>query len=169
MKSSGFSLPYPPEYKRYRPNEPLLRRVSEATAGMALKSPAEAARPVPNPGETISELWPYLLIFAAILVPFDVGARRVAVPAGQMFQHLLIWLRARRRAKTPAAVPEPVARLQKAKERIAKGPHTPDQPLIITPTAEMTEPVTKAPSSPQSAAARLLEAKRKRKDQWRAG
>lgn len=160
VKSSGFSLPYPPEYRRYRANRPLLERLSQATGGRALATAAEAMRPARNPGETITQLWPLFALLAALLLPLDVGARRVAVPIAEAWARCLTWWRDRR-AASGATLPEPetVGRLHRAKERVPKGATTPPPPIAGPEQREVTP---KPSPNTQSAADRLLEAKRKR-------
>ena len=149
VSTSGFSIPYPMEYKRHRANLPLLERMSKATGGMALKTPDLAIRPATNPGYSIDQLWTLFVLFAGILLPLDVAARRIAVPigaiaakAGEVFK---------KREAAPVPVDPRVERLQKAKNR-ATAPAAVEEPKTASQTAK--EPV--------SAATRLLEAKRRR-------
>ena len=57
VSSSGFSLAYPPEYRAYRTNRPLLERLAKAGSGEVLSAPARAVRPRANPRVSIQELW----------------------------------------------------------------------------------------------------------------
>lgn len=163
--ATGFSVPYPPEYGTYRANQPLLTRVSTVTGGAAISSPAEVLRTVKSPGASITELWPALLLFAALLLPVDVGVRRLALPLGEIFAKL--WARLRMRTPPhPAAQRVTVGRLQQAKQR-ANTESTTDAPArVFVTTAETEVPESKPQSPPPvgatSAANRLLEAKRKR-------
>ncbi len=170
ISTSGFAVPYPPEYKRYRANRPLMERVSRAAGGRELSGPAEAARPVSNPGFSISRLWPSFLLFAAVLLPFDVASRRVAIPLIEGLQRLVLWLRRRKAAlrERPVEQLERVDRLRKAKERIPKGPAPGDGggPISI-PRPERRPEIRPTPSG--SASSRLLEAKRKRHDSDKDG
>lgn len=150
--TSGFSIPYPPEYKLYRPNTPLLERLSKTTGGMALAKPADASRPAANPGFSITPLWSMFVLLAAFLLPLDVAARRVAIPIGALVAHLLEALR-RRRHPAPVTVSARIERLQNARQR-AHNPQ-PDAP-------EPARSAAPAPSETGSAASRLLEAKKRR-------
>jgi uncharacterized membrane protein len=160
-RTTAFGLPYPAEYRTVRPNRPLLARLSETTGGKGLTKPEEALRPAQDPGASITELWPMLLMASALLLPLDVAVRRVALPLGEIFARLSARMR-RRPAEAPV---ETVGRLQKAKARA----HT------TTPVAKVelpsAEPRTQEPKEApkvaageaRSPAASLLEAKRKRR------
>jgi hypothetical protein len=166
--ATGFSLPYPPEYQSYRANRPLLERVAAMTSGMSLTSPSQALRPVPNPGASITELWPSLLFFAALLLPFDIGVRRLALPVGEILAK--VWARFRRRSTGPAVTQQQVVvgRLQQAKQRVqqegiaATAPSPTFSGSAQTPPAETPKPTPRVPAGTSTQS--LLEAKRKRKE-----
>ena len=168
--ATGFSLPYPPEYQSYRANRPLLERVAAMTSGMSLTSPEQALRPVPNPGASITELWPSLLFFAALLLPFDIGVRRLALPLGEILAK--VWARLRYR-RAPAVTQQQVVvgRLQQAKQRVQQEAPPTTSPTVLNgamqprvdphkPTPNATASRVPAATSTQS----LLEAKRKRRE-----
>jgi Ca-activated chloride channel family protein len=158
-RTTGFSLPYPAEYRTVRPNRPLLTRISETTGGKALVKPEEALRFVKDPGASITELWPFLLTAAALLLPIDVGVRRIALPFGEIFAKLMARLR---RRPEPVAV-ETVGRLQKAKARVRAD--VPEAKIESVASSSVEKPREKRAASggAQSPAQSLLEAKRKRK------
>jgi uncharacterized membrane protein len=153
VSTSGFSIPYPPEYKRFRANTPLLERMAKVTGGMALAKPADAARPAANAGFSITPLWPLFALIAALLLPFDVAARRVAIPIGTLIAQLVGAIR-RRRLPVAVATPARIERLQNAKER-AHVKAAPEEEAAWPPAAV-------APTEPTSAASRLLDAKKRR-------
>lgn len=165
--STGFSLPYPPEYRTFRGNRPLLERTASLTSGQTLTKPEQALRPVPNPGASISELWPFLLLFATLLLPIDIGVRRLALPLGEILAKA--WARLRRRPVAESTTQQVVVgRLQQAKRRVQS--ETP--PPSGSPTGIQT-PATPTPSTPRattppptagtgSTAKDLLASKRKR-------
>lgn len=164
VSASGFSVPYPPEYRSFRPNRPLLSQVAKTTQGLELKDPTEALRPVKNPGQSITELWPFLVFLAALLIPIDVGVRRLAIPLGELLAKL--WAKIRSRKEATASQTEVVGRLQQAKERART---TSDVPLttaapIATQEPERREPVKPAARGGASAGSSLLEAKRRRNE-----
>ena len=159
--ATGFSVPYPPEYRTYRANSPLLARMSKLTGGLGISKPLEALRKIANPGASISELWPILLMMAAILLPFDVGVRRLALPLGEIMAKLLARLE-RRPVPSESQQEVVVGRLHEAKQRAQKeSSPTPSGQVILPNTPTADRPVSTT-TQPRSAAQSLLDAKRKR-------
>lgn len=156
VSTSGFSVPYPPEYKLYRSNTPLLERMSKLTGGMALSKPEDAARPIANSGYSLTPLWTLLVAVAAILLPLDIAARRIAVPVGALVTQAAA---AFRRGPKPVPRDARVDRLQKAKERAATTRATDPEPAKSAAAGSAEEP---RPREGVSAATRLLEAKKRR-------
>jgi len=164
ISATGFSVPYPPEYRTYRANRPLLDRVSKVTGGLGISKPAEALRSVPNPGVSITELWPALLMFAAFLLPVDVGVRRLALPLGELVAKALARLRSRK-LNQPNTQQEVVGRLHQAKHRANREVSSePVIPIIIQSkdSSKSTGDTNPPPRTGASAAQSLLDAKRKR-------
>lgn len=116
VQSSGFSVPYPPEYRMTRPNRPLLEQVAKVTGGEELKEPKQAARPLSNPGVSISELWPLLVSIACGLFLLDIALRRIAVPIPELFAKVRQDLR-EKRGPSAATAAAPIATLSAAKDR----------------------------------------------------
>lgn len=163
VSSTGFSLPYPAEYRTTRPNHPLLARVAEQTKGIEETQPAQALRMVPNPGESISELWPFFIFLAALVLPFDVGVRRIALPLRDILAKAWARLRPTRQKSTTEQVV--VGRLQHAKQRAQRTPSADPPPTIIHEPEPTRPPVSPVPTTrPGTASSKLLEAKRKRKE-----
>ncbi len=162
VSSAGFSVPYPAEYRNYRANKPLLARMSKESKGEVLTDAKQAVRAVTEPGFSIQELWQYFVLFAALLLPLDVAARRIALPLGVILAKALAWLRNRRAVEV--AVPAHVERLQAAKKRAGTeaGP-----PLAGVAPSEEPAPDNREPRPTQkqgATAASLLDAKRKRQE-----
>lgn len=163
VSSAGFSVPYPAEYRNYRANRPLLERMSKETKGEILTRPIQATRPVIEPGYSIQELWAWFILFAAILLPIDIAARRIALPVGVILAKALAWIRDRRTA--PEVVPAHVERLHAAKKRAAadSGPPVTASARTEQTGTEPDKPPTRTTTSGSaSTASSLLEAKRKR-------
>jgi uncharacterized membrane protein len=160
--ATGYSVPYPAEYRTYRANRPLLERTASTTGGKALADPREALRPVKDPGASIQELWPICVLLAALLLPIDVGVRRLALPLAEIFAKL--WARLRRRPEPANATQQVVVgRLQQAKQR-AQTSSGETERIVVDSTPEST-PVERprAPAAPSGSTAKgLLEKKRKR-------
>lgn len=166
VSSSGFSIAYPPEYRAYRTNRPLLERLAKAGRGEVLTDPARAVRPVSEPGFSVQELWPTLVLLAALLLPIDVAARRIALPIGEMLAALWAWLGALRlRNEAPIPQAETVGRLQAAKQRARREESAAESAPVEVPRPGPVEnaPAAAPPKPGESAASRLLDAKRKRK------
>jgi hypothetical protein len=164
VSSAGFSVPYPAEYRNYRANKPLLARVSKETKGEVLTKPSQATRPVVEPGYSIQELWSLFVLFAAILLPIDIAARRIALPVGVILAKAMAWLRNRR--ASVEGVPAHVERLHAAKKRAGTDS---TEPVKVSSAAtsvpadpEKEQARTASSSGNTSAASSLLEAKRKR-------
>jgi len=167
VSATGYSIPYPPEYRTHRPNAPLLEGVADAGGGREIANPRDAFRPLVDPGESITELWPFVLLLAALLIPFDVGVRRIALRVPEILGRLVGLLRPKARPVPQVAVHD---RLQQAKRRVTSTQPDASRPELSdprtaeprTPTREPVEPERTATSQGATAAG-LLEAKRRRR------
>ncbi len=161
--ATGFSVPYPPEYRTYRANQPLLSSLAKVTGGTGLSKPIEALRAIKDPGASIVDLWPSLLLFAAFLLPLDIGVRRLALPLAEIIQKGLARFKL---ARAPRQIAQTVVvdRLHRARQRVqTENREEAPRSIMIEPTAHQTQtPPPPAPSEGQSAASRLPAAKRKR-------
>jgi uncharacterized membrane protein len=161
---TAVSNPYPAEYRSYRANKPLLERTSTLTGGKELANPTEALRPVPNPGESISELWPLFIFIAALALPFDIGVRRIALPLGEILSKA--WAKIRSRPSPQAAQQQAVVgRLQQAKMRIHRPPSDSEPAAVVMISEREAPPEPRTTPRPTgSTATSLLESKRKRRE-----
>lgn len=148
--SSGFSIPYPLEYRSFRANRPLLAALSQSTGGRELKNPAEAVRAADKPGLSIQELWFWFVLAAMVLLPIDVAVRRLALPIGELVAKLL-----RRHRDEEEAHAES---LQRARVSSAPAAEKPSE------TQTKPKPAEKPKSSSESAGSKLLERKRQKRD-----
>jgi hypothetical protein len=141
--------------------------MTELSGGKVITEPAQALRPVKDSGKSITELWPFLIAFAALLLPIDVGIRRIAIPFAEIFARFRIWITSRKRT-TVAENVELVGRLQPAKTRAQRpdsGQSTIPAEAIATttePRPSRPEPRPKTNKSADSPAQSLLESKRRR-------
>lgn len=80
MQTAGWVLSYSPEYRAVRSNPDLLMRITELTGGrIAPQNPAEVfAHTLPAPKAT-RPVWHWLVVFAVLLLPFDVAVRRLVI------------------------------------------------------------------------------------------
>ena len=84
MQSSGFVVPYSPEYGLTGTNQTLLQGLARQTGGGLIDDPNDAfAHTLPSVGAP-QPLWPVLLLLAAILLVGDVGVRRVRISAPEI-------------------------------------------------------------------------------------
>ena len=132
-----------------------------------MTDPARAVRPVTEPGFSVQELWPTLMLLAALLLPLDVALRRIALPIGEMLAAAWAWILAQRRhSETPVPQVATVGRLKEAKQRSRRDDTSADPvaPVEIPAAAPTAAPPAPAPppTPGESAASRLLDAKRKR-------
>lgn len=159
---AGFSVAYPPEYQAIGPDRALLARIARATGGRALSGAAQSFRPSARPGRSVRDLWPALLLCAALLFPLDIAVRRLALP----WDKLAAALRAPRRRALPAApVAAPMARLHQAKRQVsmaAPPAALPGEDLPAAPPVLPAAPPASPAATPLSSAQRLLDTKRDR-------
>ena len=164
MSDERNSLPWAdvPENTTARTNNALLNTIAEVSGGSVLTKPEDALKPIVNPGETISELWPLFVILAALLLPFDVAVRRLALPFKEIA--ISIWYKITGRNRPPSEVIATVGRLQQAKMRVS--PTDGQEPVAVQPSVTPVRRTdTPIPTVHVSAATRLLEERRKRKQQ----
>jgi len=171
VSSSGFSIPYPPEYQYQAANTPLLEGMSGVSGGQSLADPAQALRPVSRPGVSITDLWLRFLMFAAFLLPLDIGVRRLALPLSEMWMKALAFFRRREGTRSSGATEERMARLRTAKRARPSEPAPPvpgAQPKATVPSVhadpKQARPEPKAQPVTGATASRLLQAKRKRRE-----
>ncbi|HSB02075.1 MAG TPA: VWA domain-containing protein [Anaerolineales bacterium] len=137
VETIGWTLSYSPEYKSLDSNPDLLLRLVAVSGGkIATADPAEAFTHDLRATHASHPIWSWLVLLAALLLPFDIAARRLIVTR-QDIVHLREWL-AKRVGTQKAAAPQakqPVPQLQalfKAKERAHEDTRS-HRPL---PTAE---------------------------------
>ncbi|HIE38037.1 MAG TPA: VWA domain-containing protein [Anaerolineae bacterium] len=75
--TAGLVVPYSPEYREWGTDPARLAEWARTTGGASLAAPAEAFLHNLPAGEQAQEIWPALLLVAALLFPLDVGIRRV--------------------------------------------------------------------------------------------
>jgi Ca-activated chloride channel family protein len=165
---AGFSVAYPPEYQAVGPNLNLLAQLAKTTGGKALAQPLDAFRSSVRPGQSVRDLWPLLLLAAALLFPLDIAVRRVVLPIAEAWAAILAWLRRRRPAAATVPATASMARLHQAKQQVSgtPGPNS-APPETLTPSPDRpprpgTAPVPPpASTAPLSTTQRLLDAKRR--------
>jgi Mg-chelatase subunit ChlD len=83
-QSSGFVVPYSPEYRAGGTDDNLLESLAKRTGGRLIHDPEQALiHDLPAVGAP-RQLWPYLLVLTALLFVIDVGVRRVRITGPEM-------------------------------------------------------------------------------------
>ena len=77
--TTGWVMGYSPEYAALEGDPAYLVRLAELGGGVVLEEPAQALVHGLKGTGVRQDLWPYLLGLAALLLPFDVGVRRLAL------------------------------------------------------------------------------------------
>jgi uncharacterized membrane protein len=117
--TTGWVMAYSPEYAALEANPEIMAYLAELGGGRVLENPAEAFSHTLRGAGTAGDLWPYLLGLAAILLPFDIAVRRLAI-SQQDLARAWAWVTARlprRKHKPVPQAPTRVSRLLRAKER----------------------------------------------------
>jgi len=167
--TTGWVMGYSPEYAALEGNPAYLERLAELGGGRVLEEPGDVfAHTLRGEGAT-RDLWPYLLALATLLLPFDVGVRRLALGRRDWAQ-AWAWVTERlphRRPRLAAEAPSPVGRLFEAKsraeERRPAGQVTAPKVLeAAPPPVERQSPAAPPAADGETLAGRLLERKRGR-------
>ena len=121
----GLVVPYSPEYRGDQGDDTLMSRIAQSTGGRALSLADTAGVFAHNlaPVKTSTPLWPLLVLIAVLLLPIDIGVRRVAIFRSDVARGL-----AAARSRLPGALrPAPatahasatqIGSLSRAKQRI---------------------------------------------------
>lgn len=181
---AGYAVAYPPEYQAIGINTALLAQIASLTHGRILDRPVQAFRPVDRPGESVQDLWPTLLLAAALLFVLDIAVRRLAISG----QEIAAWAIGALGATAPmlhhglgATRPhssrqgQTIASLNRARQQVRIPPGSkPTQPAPEQETSDtniQTEARSDAGSRPRSKALetsqRLLQIKREKGEESR--
>ena len=179
-QTTGWVLGYSPEYLQFDPNPQLLAHIATRTGGRNLGEIPRAAFDHTLPLDAVGQpIWPWLLALAVLLLPIDVGVRRVVVTRqdwarayaatlGRLFGRGEVVVHERQ---------EQLSSLFQAKQRAQTRPKggSSAEPPPSTPSPPPSSPPPSAPSPPApkptpppasgsgsgSLASRLMEKKRK--------
>lgn len=119
-QTTGFVLAYSPEYRAAQVDAALLPDLATIGDGrlLPLDRPAEALAHTLPPATGATDLWPWFFLVAILLLPLDVGLRRVIFNREDVRQ---LWARIQRwlpqRWPKPPPQPSSAGRLLKIKER----------------------------------------------------
>jgi uncharacterized membrane protein len=172
--TTGWVMDYSPEYAALEGDPALLAYLAELGDGAVLEQPAGPFAHTLRGAGTTRDLWPALLGLATLLLPFDVGVRRLAL-GRRDWEKARNWVleRLRRRQPRPVQAPSPLSRLFQAKSRAeerrpAAGTAAPEaapppsaEPPPTPPSRPIAPPI-EPPAEGETLAGRLLERKRER-------
>jgi uncharacterized membrane protein len=187
MRSSqviGANLDHSPEFAESRPNLARLERLAEVGGGKLLSRDFAADNPFERDRRKTFQpvdLWEWLLKFAVILFPIDVGVRRIQLDweewlkaTANLRRLLFFWRRRERQTGTDEALASLLARRDEARQTFQRDRPSAPNPRLFqpekTPAEFSVKPSAVAeakPDEPSQAAgddsttSRLLAAKRK--------
>jgi len=196
----GASVNYSPEFAAGEPHHQLLRRIAEATGGRVLRPDQVADNPFQhNRRKTFQprDLFEWLLRFAILLFPIDVGVRRLDIDRtewAKAMRTLRRWLLFWQKDRQPTTADESLAALLARRDQVRARQAAVQSP--VTPAADLFRPAREIPAdstpdstqpspastvevvptpppaeeskgAPASTASRLLEAKRRAQDRQR--
>jgi hypothetical protein len=187
MRSSqviGANLDHSPEFAESRPNLARLERLAEVGGGKLLSRDFTADNPFEHDRKKTFqpvELWEWLLKFAVILFPIDVGVRRIQLDwkewlkATENLRRLLFfWRRSEGQTGTDEALTSLLARRDKARQSFQRDRSSAPDPQLFqpekTPAGFSAKPSAVAEAKPDepsqtagddSITSRLLAAKRR--------
>ncbi len=162
----AYVRPYSPEYAQTAGGEAALRDWAGLGGGNLLSEPAEAFVLNAPVAASRTDLFPFLLALAAILLPFDVGVRRITVSLRKLFG------REAQLATAPAGAAEHgrVTQLMQAKSRttspassVAPRSAPSTSPAANPPPQSMPQQPAPAQTVPPQAAATASELLKRRK------
>jgi len=173
--TAGAVNSYSPEFNIGSADSDLLMRVSELTGGRVLQAEEAGGAPVANrPVKTVPhDIWSTLVLSALLLLPLDVGVRRVLIARDQL-DYARGWVRSsmRRFRKTDVqpTASSSMAKLKEARTRVVFDSSEAGKQAVAN-VAERSElkpkPDSTEPKGPENEllATRLLDAKKKRHEQ----
>lgn len=140
--SSGFVVPYSPEYRAAGVDETVLDALAKRTGGRTIRDPESAfVHDLPAVGAP-RPLWPYLLALAALVFVVDVGVRRVRITGPEIRAAYAAVRRRLGYVDTPPAAATPPRQipigaaapvgLDSHRTRDRGAPREPAQPVTVT-------------------------------------
>ena len=146
-QTSGWTLSYSPEYQRLDSDPDLLLRLATLSGGrLASAEPADVFIHDLQSTRASRPTWQWLVLLAALLLPFDIASRRLIITRQDMLK-LREWIaeRLRFRKSTPRPAPESSPQMQalfRAKDRVTDIKKPVTEIIFPEPVVEM-EPETK--------------------------
>jgi Mg-chelatase subunit ChlD/uncharacterized membrane protein len=153
---AGWVLSYSPEYRNLESDPDALYQLTLAAQGQAATdNPADAFAHTRSAPAAARPVWPWLLLIAALLLPFDAGVRRLAIDRRDLqkaWQAIVTQLHTKRVARSAVPVrSERMTTLFEAKQRTRVERAERSEP-IAPPPADRTE-ATPPPAPPPNQSA----------------
>lgn len=141
-QTTGWVLSYSPEYRSLTSDPQALVRLASLTGGGVLENAEDAFERNLGTQFDTRPLWPWLLLAAVLLLPFDIAVRRLVISRRDVQQGIkLVQERVLGLAPRPAAKPsEATSRLMQAKRRAGTGSsggeEGPPPPVVVVRPGE---------------------------------
>jgi uncharacterized membrane protein/Mg-chelatase subunit ChlD len=150
-RTVGLVEPVAAEYRLLGVNQPLLASIRAATGGREIELPTDPWRHDLQITSSFTELWPWLLVLALLLWPFDIALRRVSIGRRELADARgWVWRRWRsRRATAPrtAAAEGMLAARERAAGASARAALLRRADEAAGPASAVAGPATEAPAT----------------------
>jgi hypothetical protein len=169
--TAGAVSSYSPEFNIVGTDETVLSRISEMTGGHSIADGESAWLFTERPTKTIPHaIWQTLMLTALILLPIDIGIRRVLIDREQVAQmrkriRSVVNRTLSRRSESVASAS--IAKLKDARSRVVLSSVERTTAVISKPESARTATMDVSPepqSSSEPLVSKLLDAKRKRRE-----
>ena len=155
--TAGLVVPYSPEYKELEGSTDLLERLAAITGGKLINSPSESFSPGLSAAYGDVPLAWWLLMAAALLLPLDIGLRRVNLSHAEAWAWLFTakaWVpngRASRQQEAVSPVLENLRKRRAGRSRLNVGggsqPESPATDPSVPPGGQIAKPGEKGAGS----------------------
>ncbi|HQE17087.1 MAG TPA: VWA domain-containing protein [Aggregatilineales bacterium] len=151
-QTSGWVLAYSPEYRSFEGDPAYLEYIAGLTGGSVVEDPADIFVHDLRAERASQPVWPWLLLFAVILLPFDIAVRRLVLTRSDLAR-LVAWLGiGRQQAQPVERGTSRVGSLLDVKERASR--ELDAAPRAVPPPAEPAAPSAPRQPKPQEPAPR---------------
>ncbi|MBN1311033.1 MAG: VWA domain-containing protein [Anaerolineae bacterium] len=174
-QTTGWVLSYSPEYRSLSGDPDYLAYITGLTGGALLDSAEGVFAHNLSHAPAQQPIWPWLLLAATLILPFDIAVRRLVI-ARSDWTRLLAWLGIGRRKAAPVqSGASRVGSLLSVKDRVPRPRHPvtgePEKPSApVQPAREQPDPAPRPvprqasqPGSGRGTAASLLKSKQARR------
>ncbi|GIT13145.1 MAG: hypothetical protein CM1200mP34_5510 [Verrucomicrobiales bacterium] len=153
----GANLDHSPEFAESRPNLARLERLAEIGGGKLLSRDFDADNPFERDRHKTFQpvdLWEWLLKFAVILFPIDVGVRRIQLDWEEWFKAtaalrrlLFFWRRREQKTSSDESLASLLAKRDEARQTFQRDKPSAPEPGLFEPERPVAKPPPK-PSAP---------------------